>query len=151
MTANQFETPKAKVTDTALPENLAGYAPADIKKLYYRSCNINGIAFLIALGALVLAAMAFLSDQTLGPRLFLLALLVFYAFAIVGIVKRTSWGRILGIVVCTISLINIPLGTLIGILGLFAFIKSKELFGPNRLTHTDVKLAFKEFKGAGAF
>ena len=66
----------------------------------------------------------------------------------VGLLKRTSWGRICGIVVCVISLINIPLGTLIGVMGLFAFVKAKELFGPERITHEEVKTAFKGLKGS---
>lgn len=60
---------------------------------------------------------------------------------------RLPW-RICGIVVCVISLINIPLGTLIGVMGLFAFVKAKELFGPERITHEEVKTAFKGLKGS---
>ena len=43
-------------------------------------------------------------------------------------------------------LVSIPFGTLIGIVGLFAFFKAKELFGPDRIHHRDLKIAFKALK-----
>jgi hypothetical protein len=63
--------------------------------------------------------------------------------AVVGLFKRTAWGRILGIIVCVISLINIPIGTAIGAFGLFAFFGAPELFGSNRVTHRELKTEFK--------
>lgn len=151
MTDNPFEPPKAKVGDNDLPASLAEYTPAQVKKLYYRSCNVNGIAFLLVLGAGVIAAAAFVDKTPTGSRLFFLAMLAFYAFAIFGTIKRTSWGRALGIICCCLMLINVPIGTIIGVIGLFAFIKAKELFGPERVTHAEVKRAFKDLKSAKAF
>ena len=43
-------------------------------------------------------------------------------------------------------LLSIRFGTLIGIVGLFAFFKAKELFGPDRIHHRDLKIAFKALK-----
>lgn len=103
------------------------------------------------LGAGAITMMAFAGKSPGGLRLFFLGLLVFYVFAIVGTLKRTSWGRVLGIICCCLMLINVPIGTIIGVIGLFAFIKAKELFGPERITHAEVKQAFKDLKGARAF
>lgn len=146
---NPFEPPKALVAKNELPEQFAGYTPAQIRKLYYRSCNVNGIALLIALGATAMSAMLFIDDFRSDARFLFISLLVFYGFTLVGTIRRTAWGRILGIIACVISLINVPLGTLIGVIGLFAFIKARELFGPNRITHAAVKAAFKDLKSAG--
>jgi hypothetical protein len=54
----------------------------------------------------------------------------------------------MGIIVCVLTLINIPLGTLIGIVGLFAFIKAPNLFGPGRVLHKDLKTEYKLRKKA---
>lgn len=54
----------------------------------------------------------------------------------------------MGIITCSLSVLNIPLGTIIGIAGLFAFIKAPELFGQNRVTHKSLKQEFKNRKQA---
>jgi|GEM_PF-2280176 len=144
-----------------LPESLGSYTPAQIKKLYYRSRNVNALAFLIALVAIAIPAavtmLVILGRSESSPfneswMLFYGVFCVaFYCFAAVGMVKRKSWGRILGIIICALSLIGFPLGTLIGTFGLFALIKGKVLFGPARVTHAEVEMAFKRLKSAGAF
>lgn len=119
-----------------------------LKKLYCRSRNVNAITFLLGLGLIVLLGGSFLPSEEGEPslRFIFMGLAVFYAVAIVGLYNRSSWGRILGIIVCIISLINIPLGTLIGIFGLFAFFGSPQLFGVERLTHKSLKEEFKSQK-----
>jgi hypothetical protein len=82
------------------------------------------------------------------PRPVFIGLALFYLVAIIGMLKRTSWGRVMGIIVCILTLINIPLGTLIGIVGLFAFIKAPNLFGPGRVPHKDLKTEYKLRKKA---
>ncbi len=42
--------------------------------------------------------------------------------------------------------ISMPILIIIGIMGLFAFFGAKELFGPNRVTHAEVKAAYKATK-----
>ena len=54
----------------------------------------------------------------------------------------------MGIIVCILTLINIPLGTVIGVVGLFAFIKAPNLFGSGRVLHKDLKTEFKLRKKA---
>ena len=42
-----------------------------------------------------------------------------------GLLSLKPWARILGIVLCAIQLINIPLGTLLGIYGLWVLLNSE--------------------------
>ncbi len=116
-----------------------------LKKLYHRSCNVNAITFLLGLGFIFLLVASFLPVNEGEPslRFVFIGLAVFYAMAIFGLFNRSSWGRILGIIVCIISLINIPVGTLIGIFGLFAFFGAPQLFGSDRVRHKDLKAEFK--------
>ncbi len=43
----------------------------------------------------------------------------------IGLLKRRPWARILGIVVAVLSLINIPVGTIVGIYGLWVLFSSE--------------------------
>lgn len=129
------------------------YTPAQLKKLYYRSCNVSCITFLMGLGCLLLSGIGInaMNDPDFAKALPMppagyLALGLLEGVACVGLVMRTSWGRVMGICLCILSLINIPIGTLIGLAGLFAFFGAKELFGDGRITHKSVKAAFKEMK-----
>ena len=143
---NPYTSPQAEVSQPA--QGNAEFANLDfqsLKKLYHRSCNVNAITFLLGLGLIFLLVASFLPSGEGEPslRFVFIGLAVFYAIAIFGLFNRSSWGRILGIIVCIISLINIPIGTLIGIFGLFAFFGSPQLFGAERVTHKALKAEFK--------
>lgn len=153
-TQNPYQTPS--VQDRVL-EKLRDYHELDdkaLKKLYYRSCNVNAIAFLLMLGSafsVLLALGNWYSEgsvgftQEIGQILFFsLAGCQFAGF--IGLAIRSVWGRIFGFIGCTIMLINIPLGTLIGIVGLVALSKAPELFGQARVTHKELKAEFKQRK-----
>jgi hypothetical protein len=56
--------------------------------------------------------------------MFLFALSVPGLIAGFGLLSLKPWARILGIVLCAIQLINIPLGTLLGIYGLWVLLNS---------------------------
>lgn len=47
--------------------------------------------------------------------------------------------------------IDVPIGTIIGVIGRFAIIKARELFRPERIAHAEGKPAFKDLKSAKAF
>jgi FtsH-binding integral membrane protein len=141
-----YSAPQTDVyANRLITEKLQGLDFKQLKKLYYRSCNVNAITFLVGLGFIVLAIVLVLPNADYEPimKYVFVALAVFYSVAVVGLFQRTSWGRILGIIVCIISLINIPLGTAVGVFGLFAFFGAPELFGPNRITHRELKSEFK--------
>ncbi len=42
-------------------------------------------------------------------------MLAFDVITVAGIVLRTGWGRILGVIACGLSLIQVPSGTVIGL------------------------------------
>lgn len=141
----------APQTDPSVPVTGTGrFAHLDFKglqKLYYRSCNVTGIAVLLILGLLALSALLMIPfDEPAFPHVLLIAMVAFYAITIVGLLMRTEWGRIMGIIVCVISLLSIPIGTIIGLFGLFAFFGAPELFGNDRIPHKDLKAEFKRRK-----
>ena len=59
---------------------------------------------------------------------------------------RPRWGRFFGIGVSLLTMINIPLGTLIGIFMLIAYVRGQRLFGADRLAHQDVAAVYKQRK-----
>ena len=143
---NPYSAPQTDVyAHRAITDKLQGLDFKQLKKLYHRSRNVTAITFILGLNLIILAVVSMLPDTGYETpmRLILIGLAAFYAVAIVGLSRRTAWGRILGIIVCIISLINIPIGTVIGAFGLFAFFEAPELFGSNRVTHRELKAEFK--------
>ena len=147
---NPYATPEAAATPAFAAPALADYTPAQIKKLYYRSCNVSAIAGLMLIGVFAIGALLVWGkpggDLGSFDNPVLLVMMIMNLVGAIGIIQRSDWGRIAGIIACFLMLINVPLGTIIGIVGLFAFFKAKELFGPDRIRHRDLKLAFKELK-----
>ncbi|MBK1881640.1 hypothetical protein JIN85_04400 [Luteolibacter pohnpeiensis] len=148
---NPYAAPQV-VDDAAFSAN-PNFADLDdkaLKKLYHRSSNVNFIAGLIMLAIVFLVAIIPTLSNSGGYEWWMTAIfcvvLVLYVVTAVGLVKRTNWGRTLGIIVSALSLINIPIGTIIGIAGLAAFISSPNLFGAGRVTHRELKAEFKERK-----
>lgn len=139
---NPYSSPQTDVsTNLSVVDNFRGLDFKQLKKLYYRSCNVNAITLLLGLG-LIAMAMASMLPSLADIRLIIIGIAVYHAVAVTGLVKRTSWGRILGILACIIALISIPIGTIIGASGLLAFCGAPELFGVNRVTHRELKDEF---------
>lgn len=59
-------------------------------------------------------------------------------FTGIGLLKFKPWARILGIVLCAISLLGFPIGTIFGAYGLWALLSkdTERLFQPTTLTTT---------------
>ncbi len=72
----------------------------------------------------------------IGGLIFVIVLVVSVLVIIAGwgILNYREWGRILGIVVAVIELVNVPIGTAIGIYGLWVLLNSQtvELFRARR-------------------
>ncbi|MCZ6796091.1 MAG: hypothetical protein O7J95_20980 [Planctomycetota bacterium] len=82
----------------------------------------------------------------------LVVLLVLGAFQLttaIACFRRASWGRISGMIVCSLMLLNIPVGTLIGVLGLVALAQGARLFGPGRYRPSDLRKELKYRKQHG--
>lgn len=150
------QTPEWLAQEARRQEEIVQHAEyEEMKRLYHRSRNIVAIAVLLILGVLTLILTMLFGERAILLRLWgtaeiplLLLIVALYATAILGILLRTHWGRIMGLVVCGISLVNIPIGTIIGIVGLFAFAKGKRLFGSDRLKHADARREFKRLQQA---
>lgn len=143
---NPYSAPESNVAPSS-EKQLSDLDFKEIKKLHHSSRNVNAINILLSIGLVFMAIAALfpeMGDPTL--RAIFIGLAVFYAIAVIGIYKRTPWGRVLGIIACTISLINIPIGTIIGGFGLYAFISAPQLFGKNRITHKEIKAELKRQK-----
>lgn len=153
---NPYASPAATtaVSPPELNSSLAGITDfKQLKKLYHRSCNINAIAFLVGLGLVfILPAMLLPLTAAQTPpgsesmMAILLAVMGFYLLTFIGLFLRTSWGRVLGIIACLVSLLTLPVGTIIGAVGLFAFFGAPQLFGTDRITHAQLKGEFKAQK-----
>ena len=149
MNENPYQTPQTSSSITHSGDSELSHLDfAKIKKLYHRSSNVGAITALLILGCIVLLGLGTKSDISGIEKIIYISIGLFYAVAVLGLYKRTSWGRILGIITSILSLISIPIGTIVGIAGLFAFFKSPELFGVNRLTHKNLKREFKLRKAA---
>ncbi|WP_411845187.1 hypothetical protein AAFN60_15335 [Roseibacillus persicicus] len=133
-----------------------------VKKLYYRSCNLSCIAVLQLLGIVLICvsllpalrtnSSALEGPESVGYVIGTLSVPLLLLVSSVGIFKRTKWGRILCIIFCILSVLTILglniLGLLIGLAGLFACFGSPQLFGPNRYRHGYLKEEFKLRKAA---
>ena len=142
---NPYSTPQTDVsTHVEVSDHLRDLDFKRLKKMYHRSSNVNVITFLLGLGMIFITFAALAPDSTnsIEMRIFLFGLASLYAIAVVGLFKRTAWGRILGIMISILTLFGFPLGTLIGACGLFAFFGAPQLFGKNRVTHREVKAEF---------
>lgn len=131
----------------------------EVKKLYNNSRSIGALVFLWCLGAILMSFAAFgmimggrstSAGQDDTPVAFLIVVFVgIVAINLAGVVgcwTRQGWGRVVGFILCALMLLNIPLGTIIGLFGLIALSGGARLFGPNRLTHQQLKaeVAFRK-------
>lgn len=147
---NPYEAPKAKGLVDPSENDGSMLETMDFKKLekmYYRSHNVSGLAALMILGVLGIGFMLTRIQLDSTFMAIYIGILAFNTVSIVGIIQRSAWGRILGIICCFLMLININvLSIIIGIMGLFAFFGAPELFGPERITHKELKEVYKRRK-----
>lgn len=144
---NPYAAPAAPVL-TVEQTPLADRSPEQIRKLYHRSVNADAIAFLMSLGLVIMIGALFAVSKVGNPvgMLVIAGIGLFFLVTVIAIFKRAAPGRVLGIIGCCLMLLNFPIGTLIGILGIIAFAGAKELFGPNRIPRAVVKAAYKAMK-----
>lgn len=155
MNDNVFAPPRSDVEVQEGPDALWELDWKGIRKLYLASVNVRALGMLYGLaafGTLVSGGVGILMPAQ--PQLkympalmaIFIAIGLLYLVACVTSYTRPSWGRWLGIGVATLSLFSFPIGTIIGILALIAYIQGARLFGPDRFLHKDVVLAYKQRK-----
>lgn len=152
--ANVYAPPQTDIRQSGDAQGndpaLRALSTKELKKLFNHSHTIRALIFLWCLGvALMAIAAPFLliagagGGREAGEALFygIICLVggAFQAAGIYGCWHRLPWGRTVGMVICVLNLPSIPIGTIIGILGLLAFSGGKRLFGPDRLTHEQLK------------
>ena len=122
----------------------------EVKKLFSHSNTIRTLIFLWCLGLAIMAvAIPFLlfagasGGKDAGGVLVMGVIFLLFGgvqgACVYGCWNRLPWGRTFGIVVAALSLPCVPIGTIIGILGILAFSNGKRLFGEGRLTHVQLK------------
>lgn len=152
---NVFAPPQAELETREGPEALWEMEFKQVKKLAMATLNIRALGVLWALGSLgLVAAIVMFATAPVGngsspPAVGAALVLVSGALSLAACYSafaRPGWGRPLGIVLCALSLLSIPWGTIIGILGLIAYVQGKLLFGPDKLLHKDVMAVYKQRK-----
>lgn len=127
--------------------SLSAMTDAQVRKLYYRSVNVFVIGLLVCGSAIILSLGLFTLDTfTPDEKLLIGTFAAVLLIATVGIFMRSQWGRILGVLVCILSLLNFPIGTIVGAMGLFAFFGAPQLFGKKRIPHSELKQEFNSRK-----
>lgn len=160
MTENVFAPPQAELEARVGPEDLWEMEFKRVKKLAMASINIRVLGVLWGLGAFgVIAGVAMIAMGTGaasgGPDMRGASLGLGAIFLVSGGLSvaacysafaRPGWGRPLGIVLLVLGLLSFPFGTIIGILGLIAYVQGKRLFGADKLEHKDVMAVYKQRK-----
>jgi len=101
---------------------------------------VAAFVFVLLMGVGVVSgdseAMAILGIVGTSVGVFLAALSVPGIAAGIGLLQRKSWGRFLAMVVGVLGMLNVPLGTLIGIYALWALMQDSaaEYFGGSTMT-----------------
>lgn len=139
MTENPYATPAADL-DVALPRELfPELSTKAIRKLKNHSTNIKVMGYLwVATFAVGVAMGISATPHDLRGALVTFALAVAFGVLAVGCFTRPAWMRIPGLLGCVLGLLSFPLGTLIGLIAGWSFLKGKPLFGPERLKPADL-------------
>ena len=155
MTDNVYAPPRANLDTQEGPQELWRMELKRLKRLYNASRTVHALGVLYALGAVgLIAALLFAASGSAkaapapGSLVIMLVIGLVYLAATVASFTRPRWGRWLGILICTIGLIGFPIGTIIGLFGLVAYVQGGRLFGSDRLTHNDVAAIYKQRKAA---
>ena len=113
-----------------------------IEALESHSSTIQVLAFIwsLSLVLVVLLLLAALSGG-IGMQEALLIMVILLPSGVIGtgLFSRAKWSRFCGMALCYFSLLAIPVGTMIGMLGLKAFKGSPQLFGDNPPKHSEIK------------
>lgn len=123
----------------------------ELKRLFNHNSSITALSVLWILGAILTIGLAVVeASSPEGSGMVLAGVLVgialFQLVTVVGCFRREPWARVCGIVVCVLMLVNIPIGTLLGLLGLVAFARGAPLFGPGRYVGKELKAELKHRK-----
>ncbi len=118
---------------------LTSLSTKEVKKLHNLSRSVRTLSFFWLLAtALCIVYTYTATPQTIGSIIFP-TYAVLAAVAAVGSFLFKMWSRIFSMILCVLLLIAFPIGTIFGILGLLVLWGSKRLFGPNRISQSQLK------------
>lgn len=116
-----------------------------LKTIYRRSTRLNIFTgFVFCAAAFVIYTVATSASDFFPGQLAFGALGGLYALAGVLLAQRTVLGRYLGFLVALTFLALFPLGTLVGIYGLWLLAVAGPIFGKKRMMHDEIKKRFRE-------
>src|ERR1035437_7369701 len=153
MQNNPYAAPQSDVSITLERNDFKDIPTGKLKKLRNDSHSIRAVYALLFIGVVVsiigVVVTFFSLFVSKGPEMaipglpIVLGCGVFYLVTLIGLMKRTAWGRVLGCILGGLALLAFPIGTLIGVLILVALGRSKELFGPDHLDHKSLEAEWK--------
>ena len=153
---NAFAPPRASLEVREGPAELWEMPFKELRKIYHASHTIRALGALYALVAIGGAAIVMMFGFAvqagasrrgdLGPLMIFFALVLASAAACVTSYTRQEWGRLLGGFLCILMIFLIPVGTVIGVLGLVAYFQAGKVFGPGRFLHKDVVTVYRQRK-----
>ncbi len=131
-----YTPPSSKLTSS----DSAQFSDKQIKKIAssWRQLKLLSIAwgfFFVfpGLSMILLAIYGAMNESPFPTEVLVvfLAISAVFGLTIYGSLKRKSWGRILGVIVCALLLFAFPIGTFLGIVGLVAYSRLKFAFSPD--------------------
>ena len=153
-TQNVFAPPRANLESQEGPQELWQMDFKRLRRLYNASHTIRALGGLYGLGLVIFLGGALTlvnSRYSASPdnRALVVLMFAFSALSLLGAVTsfvRRRWARWLGMGLCVLSLASVPIGTVIGILGIIAYAQGGRLFGRDRVTHKDVVGVYQQRK-----
>ncbi len=146
---NPYQAPKS---DTRLfnAQNFSELNDKELKKLRNHSNSIRALTLvwflcgLIAAIGLVVSFRGILEGE-IQLRFGFIFSVLFVALLLLSITIfwRSNYSRWIGVVLCIVSLLFIPIGTILGALGLAAFIGGGKLFGDNKYDSSELEKEFR--------
>jgi len=147
--ANPYAAPRTASTARRRAPKIAELDAAKLRLLRSKSYHLNIIggfmAFFTALGVFIVVVFTLI---TTGPRSNELLLIgwitvVFYGTAMLCAWLRPVWGRTPLFIINLLGLANFPLGTALGLFGIWALQGAAPLFGPDRYRHGSLDHEFQ--------
>jgi hypothetical protein len=121
-------------------KNIADLNIKELSTFYKKSIGISVIGCFWGLVALaqVISIVIVYNNRDVGGMIATPLFFVLWCAAAYGALTRKQFGRILNIILSCILLLGIPIGTVIGIVGLWSFLKTEALFGSSKISHAEL-------------
>ena len=148
--------PETREQKYYLPE----YSTKDLKKIHFRSESIKLVAALIIMSTITIAYEGFMIGKYLGKDVLIrgitkpmnVVMILVNILCFVGLITRTQWGRIVGLLTCAMWIVSpiwvsrFSIFIVFGIWGLWVLVQSANLFGPDRILSKELKAELKRRK-----